>query len=69
MALGPGVHNSPTASARARDANRREVCAYMALGPKRGPRPVALDSAHPSTKVGASALGPGPNGRAASENA
>ena len=68
MALGPGVHNSPTASARARDANRREVCAYMALGPKRGPRPVARDCAacvqaeraDPPTKVGADALGPGP---------
>ena len=26
MALGPGVHNSPTASAHARDANRRRAC-------------------------------------------
>ena len=28
---------SPTASAHARDANRREACAYMALGPTRLP--------------------------------
>ena len=38
----------------------------MALGPWHGPRP---ESAHLSTKVGADALGPGPNRRAASENA
>ncbi len=40
---------SPTASARARDANRREVCAYVALGPTRGPRPEAW----PSARLGA----------------
>ncbi len=34
---------SPTASARARDTNRRKACAaYVALGPTRGPRPDAL---------------------------
>ena len=42
MALGPNVRNSPTASARARDTNRRKVCAYMALGPLYGPWPEAL---------------------------
>ncbi len=42
MALGPTVRSSPTASARAWDTNRRGVCAYLALGPTRGPWPVRL---------------------------
>jgi hypothetical protein len=54
--------DSPTASARARDANRREVRAYVALGPTLGPRPetwpsarVARGMAHKSA-VGANQL-------------